>query len=176
MQSPSQPANETQRLDALKNTQLLDTQQEAVFDNLTQLVSEVFDVPYVAISLVDSDRQWFKSIHGLDVEETDRDISFCGHVVFEKSTLIVDDASKDKRFADNPLVLNEPNIHFYAGVPLRFAHQDSVFVIGTLCIFDTESRSLKKEQISMLKNFAYQVEALIDLRASLVNTSCFISD
>lgn len=143
MQAPAMPINESERLLALKASQLLDSEYEAIFDNLTALVSTVLNVPIVAISLVDSKRQWFKSIHGLDVCETSRDVSFCGHVVAENNALIIENAALDQRFSDNPLVTDAPNIKFYAGVPLRFTHNGNVFIIGTLCIIDTKARQLK---------------------------------
>ncbi|HSG92347.1 MAG TPA: sensor domain-containing diguanylate cyclase [Methylotenera sp.] len=164
MQAPAIPSNEAECLHALQASQLLDSEYEAIFDNLTALVSKIFDVPIVAISLVDSDRQWFKSIYGLDVCETNRDISFCGHVVFDNHPLIIENALNDDRFADNPLVIGDPNIMFYAGVPLRFTHADHTYNIGTLCIIDTHPRQLSDEQLKILKSFAYQVESLIEMR------------
>lgn len=164
MQTPAIPVNEAQRLQALHASQLLDSEYEAIFDNLTALVSRIFEVPIVAISLVDNERQWFKSIYGLDVCETSRDVSFCGHVVAENRPLVIEHAAFDSRFADNPLVVDAPNIVFYAGVPLRFTNDDTTYNIGTLCIIDTKPRQLSDEQLKMLKSFAYQVESLIEMR------------
>ncbi len=164
MQTPAIPVNETERLHALQASQLLDSEYEAIFDNLTALVSQIFDVPIVAISLVDSDRQWFKSIFGLNVCQTGRDVSFCGHVVAENHPLVVENTARDDRFFDNPLVVEGPNIGFYAGVPLRFTDNDNIYTIGTLCIIDTKPRQLDDEQLKMLKSFAYQVESLIEMR------------
>lgn len=164
MQTPAIPANESERLHALQASHMLDSEYEAIFDNLTALVSRIFDVPIVAISLVDSDRQWFKSIYGLNVCQTGRDVSFCGHVVADNNALIVENTAKDARFADNPLVTDAPGIVFYAGVPLRFTENNTIYTIGTLCIIDTKPRRLDDEQLKMLKSFAYQVESLIEMR------------
>ncbi len=164
MLKPAIPLNESERLHALKASQLLDSEYEAIFDNLTSLVSQVFQVPIVAISLIDKNRQWFKSIHGLGICETPRDISFCGHVIGDNQPLIVENATEDPRFQDNPLVIDGPKILFYAGVPLRFTDVDGVFTIGTLCIIDSKFRKFDDAQLKILKSFAYQVESLIEMR------------
>lgn len=164
MEAPLKPYNEKTRLEALRSTELLDSNKEAVFDNLTFLVSQVFDVPVAAITLVDEMRQWFKSIYGLDVRETDRAVSFCGHIVHKGKPLVISDACNDNRFYDNPLVKDSPNIVFYAGVPLRFSYNDSIYLLGTLCIIDFVEREFTSEQLDMLKSFAYQVESLIEMR------------
>src|SRR5690554_5507814 len=118
MEIPPKPENEQERINALRNSKLLDTDKEAVFDNLTSLVKQSFNVPIAAISLVDEARQWFKSIQGLDVHETNREISFCAHVVSLGEPLVIINAQDDERFHDNPLVINDPHIVFYAGVPV----------------------------------------------------------
>lgn len=164
MESPHKPENEAERLEALNASQLLDSSKEAVFDNLTLLVSKYFDIPVVAISLVDEVRQWFKSIQGLDVCETCRDISFCGHVIYQGSPLIISDARTDNRFFDNPLVTNSPNIVFYAGVPIRYAHKGEVYYLGTLCVIDHVKRSFSPEELEMLGRFAFLLESLIETR------------
>lgn len=164
MESPYKPANETERLEALNASQLLDSSKEAVFDNLTILVSKYFDIPIVAISLVDEVRQWFKSIQGLDVCETSRDISFCGHVIYQGSPMIISDARIDDRFFDNPLVIHSPNIVFYAGVPIRYAYKGQVYYLGTLCIIDHVKRSFSPEELEMLGRFAFLLESLIESR------------
>lgn len=176
MQAPAIPSNEPERLHALHASQLLDSEYEAIFDNLTALVSKIFDVPIVAISLVDKDRQWFKSIYGLDVCETNRDISFCGHVVSDNHPLIIENAVNDDRFANNPLVVGDPKIMFYAGVPLRFTHNDHTYNIGTLCIIDTQPRQLSDEQLKILKSFAYQVESLIEMRLPYIKFEALRDD
>lgn len=164
MEIPRRPENEDKRLEALNATKLLDSSKEAVFDNLTLLVSQFFDVPIVAISLIDEVRQWFKSIQGLDVCETCRDISFCGHVIYKGSPIIISDARVDQRFYDNPLVKNSPNIVFYAGVPIRYAYKGEVYYLGTLCIIDYLKRSFSPEELEMLGRFAFLLESLIETR------------
>ena len=118
MQKPEIPANESDRLLALNRYKVLDTLPEQEYDDLTQLAADICGTPISLISLVDQDRQWFKSRVGLDATETPRDISFCGHAVADGEILNIPDATQDVRFADNPLVLQDPNIRFYAGVPL----------------------------------------------------------
>ncbi|MDT8311640.1 MAG: sensor domain-containing diguanylate cyclase [Methylophaga sp.] len=176
MLAPAIPSNEAERLHALHASQLLDSEYEAIFDNLTALVSKVFDVPIAAISLVDMDRQWFKSIYGLAVCETSRDISFCGHVVSGNHPMIIENAVNDDRFADNPLVVGDPKIMFYAGVPLRFANAEQTYNIGTLCIIDCQPRQLSDEQLKILKSFAYQVESLIEMRLPYMKFEALCDD
>jgi GAF domain-containing protein len=118
MKHPEITANESDRLVALDRYKILDTLPEQVYDDLTQLAADICGTPIALISLVDKDRQWFKSRVGIDATETPHDISFCGHAVAESAILNVPDASLDPRFADNPLVAQDPNIRFYAGVPL----------------------------------------------------------
>ena len=168
---PEIPDNEVSRLRALQATGLLDTDREAVFENLTQLIAMSFDVPIVAISLIDKNRQWFKSIQGLDACETHRDISFCGHVVFHDSALIVEDARLDERFDDNPLVAGEPNIVFYAGVPIAFKYEKQTYAIGSLCLIDQQARTLTDRQLVVLKQFAKQVEETINTRLETIITT-----
>lgn len=163
MEAPKPTENEVQRLQALYDSEILDTEREQIFDNLTALVGKIFDVPIVAISLVDKNRQWFKSSQGLDVCETNRDISFCGHAVHGAVPFIINDAKADPRFHDNPLVTGGPNIAFYAGVPLKYGENDDLH-IGTLCIIDSKPRDLSAEQVETLKSFATQVELLIEQR------------
>lgn len=116
---PELPIDEAARLLALQRANLLDTPAEMRFDRITRLAASVFEVPICLISLVDSDRQWFKSKVGLDVCQTNRDISFCGHAILHDDIFIVSDATEDARFASNPLVIHEPHIRFYAGAPLK---------------------------------------------------------
>jgi PAS domain S-box-containing protein len=160
MTAPLIPDNENQRLAELYDLNLLDTARDASFDSLTQLAAELFDVPIALVSLVDRDRQWFKSSYGFCVTETTRDVSFCSHVVYNQSPLVVQDASLDSRFADNPLVTDEPHIRFYAGMPIR---SPSGFVLGTLCLIDTRPRNFDTECLERLKLLANQVEPLISL-------------
>jgi two-component sensor histidine kinase len=161
MQTPALPKNEAERLAALAELEILDTEAEACFDGLTQLASQVLGVPISLVSLVAEDRQWFKSRVGLDATETSRDISFCGHVVASGEALVVADARLDARFADNPLVVGEPKIRFYAGVPLTTEHGA---VLGTLCAIDRETRELSPPHRHVLETLATQVAAQLELR------------
>ncbi|WP_148610857.1 GGDEF domain-containing protein [Aeromonas sobria] len=148
------PPDEALRLDTLRRLSLLDTEAEERFDRLTRMARRVFDVPIALVSLVDEDRQWFKSCIGLEVSETARDISFCGHAIMGNETFIVPDASLDPRFADNPLVVGGPCIRFYAGQPLQIANGCK---LGTLCIIDTVPRVLSDEDVGLLKDLAAMV-------------------
>lgn len=150
MQTPRIPANEQQRLQALYRSNILDTPAEERFDRLTRIARQLFDVPIALVSLVDAERQWFKSRQGLEACETHRDISFCGHAISEADILEVDNATEDPRFADNPLVTGAPHIRFYAGAPLRIDGQG----IGTLCIIDTRPRRLNADQRRVLQDLA----------------------
>src|SRR5688572_21323414 len=161
MQPPDVPENEQARLRALADYQILDTPAEAAFDGLTALAAHILEVPMALISIVDADRQWFKSAHGLDARETSRDVSFCGHVVTNNRELIVGDAQEDQRFADNPLVTGAPHVRFYAGIPLR--SRDGL-VLGTLCALDRKPRELAPEQRRLLEALAQQVTAQLELR------------
>lgn len=154
------PANDAARVHALRQLGILDTPSEEAFDSLTLLVAGIMEVPVALVSLVDANRQWFKSAVGLSATETPRDISFCTHAVFEEAVLVVEDASADPRFADNPLVINDPFIRFYAGVPL---YSTQGFILGTLCIIDTRPRQLSDSRLRQLTLFARQVEQLINL-------------
>ncbi|MEN3157351.1 ATP-binding protein [Alkalimonas sp. NCh-2] len=154
MKAPSIPDNEPARLVALYDTGLLDSRQESRFDRLTQLVQQCLAVEVVLISLVDKERQWFKSRQGLAVCETARSISFCGHTILQSDILEVPDAHKDSRFADNPLVTGSPKIRFYAGAPLAV----SGLRIGTLCLISSEPRQLSAKERHILRQFADAVE------------------
>lgn len=154
MQSAVKPENEAARLAALRASALLNTLPEPRFDRLTRLVQQALHTPIVLISLLDEERQWFKSRQGLDVCETARDISFCGHAILGEGVFQITDALADPRFADNPLVTSAPFIRFYAGVPLKVAAQP----IGTLCIIDSEPRTLSDAETAMLIGFAELVE------------------
>ena len=155
------PANEEQRLAELYRYDILDTEVEAEFDDFTQLAAQICGVPIALVTLIDKDRQWFKSRVGLDVTQTARDISFCGHAVLGEGVFEIRDAAHDPRFVDNPLVLSGPAIRFYAGVPLmaRSGH-----AIGTLCVIDTQPKSLSDEQIKSLQALSRQVVRQLDLR------------
>ncbi len=156
MLKPDDPANEAERLRTLQALQILDTPPEERFDRLTRIAQYVLQTPIVLISLVDGERQWFKSRQGLAATETPRDISFCGHAIHSSDLFLVSDASVDPRFADNPLVTQAPNIRFYAGAPLELEEGQR---IGTLCAIDSKPRELTKEQAAVLNDLAQCVVA-----------------
>ena len=141
------PADEEGRLRRLRQLGLLDTEREERFDRLTRIAAAAFDVPIALISLVDAERQWFKSCQGLSARETSRDLAFCAHAVRLKADLVVPDTWLDDRFADNPLVVGEPRIRFYAGAPLIL---DDGTCLGTLCLIDTRPRQLSAEEFGLL--------------------------
>ncbi len=155
MQAPSKPPNEDTRLDTLRALNILDTTPEERFDRLTRLAKRLFGVPMALVSLVDEDRQWFKSSQGLDASETPRDVSFCGHAILGDDIFLIPDATKDERFQDNPLVTNEPNVRFYAGCPLEVASGSK---LGTLCLIDREPRVFTKDDYDLLRDLARMAE------------------
>lgn len=152
---PGKPANEVERVEVLHRLKLLDSAPEERFDRLTRLAKRLFNVPIALVTLVDKDRQWFKSCVGLDATQTPRDISFCGHAILKDELLLVPDASKDERFHDNPLVTGAPNIRFYAGYPLTVPHGNK---LGTLCLIDTRPRELDEEERALLRDLAQMAE------------------
>lgn len=160
MQAPL-PANENERLQALRRYKILDSDPESAFDDLTQLAAQLCETPMAVISFVDEHRQWFKSRVCVGFSETSRDIAFCAHALLEPEILIVPDTLADPRFVDNPLVTGEPHQRFYAGVLLRGYDNHA---IGTLCVMDTKPRDLTEAQIKGLKALARQVVAQLDLR------------
>ena len=149
MEPPKLTFTEDTRIEALKALKILDTPPEERFDRLTRIAKEVFDVPTVLVSLIDENRQWFKSSVGLDVSETSRDISFCGHAIHSDDIFIIRDAKRDKRFHDNPLVQGEPWIRFYAGYPLKALNGER---LGTFCIIDYKPRHLNDKNAQILKD------------------------
>ncbi len=155
MQTPPKPADEAIRLASLQALQILDTEQEERFDRLTRLAGKLFDVPIALVSLVDENRQWFKSCQGLDASETPRDISFCGHAILGDDILLIGDATCDERFHDNPLVTGDPHIRFYVGCPLRVRNGSK---IGTLCLIDRKPREFSDEDLSLLRDLARTTE------------------
>ena len=154
MIKPDMPIDEAKRLATLKSLDILDTKAEERFDRITRMAKRMFHVPIALISLVDSERQWFKSCIGVSVSETSRDISFCGHTILGDDVLVVNNALDDPRFFDNPLVLEPPYIRFYAGCPLVV----NGYKIGTLCIVDPEIRFFDKDDVEALKDLASTVE------------------
>lgn len=159
------PPDEPQRLAALQEYAVLDTLAESSFDDLTELASRICDTPIALVSLIDGDRQWFKSRVGLDAPQTPRDQAFCAHAILEPGQVFqVRDASEDPRFADNPLVTGAPNIRFYAGMPLVTADNHA---LGTLCVIDRKSRELTPLQHSALQVLSRHVVKLLELRRAL---------
>ena len=142
------PTDEAERLSALRALMLLDTPPEERFDRLVRFAAEQLDTPIAMVSLVDGQRQWFKARVGLDDTESARDVSFCGHAILKEEVFVVEDARSDPRFEDNPLVVGEPHIRFYAGAPLSApgGHR-----IGTLCVIDTVPRALSTLELSILE-------------------------
>lgn len=155
MIAPVLPDNEAARLQTLKRLQILDRPCHENFNRVIRVAKQLFSVPIVAISLIDSDRQWFMSSCGLVVPSTSRDISFCGHNILDEEVMIVGDALADARFCDNPLVLGSPYIGFYVGVPIRFDHHK----IASLCIIDHHARTFSKKDESLLVDLGHLVEA-----------------
>jgi GGDEF domain-containing protein len=152
---------ETHRLHALHATGLLDTRASETFDRITRLAAALFDVPIGLVSLVDADRQWFKSCVGLDVSQTAREYAFCDHTIRTAEVLVIEDATQDPRFANNPLVTGEPHIRFYAGAPLLLSSGQA---LGSFCIIDRAPRKFTAAQREQLQDLAAMVMAQIDLQ------------
>jgi len=155
MLTPPLPADEATRIDTLRALNILDTSPEERFDRLTRLARRLFGVPIALVSLVDADRQWFKSCAGLDATETSREISFCGHAIGQDDVFLIPDAAMDDRFHDNPLVVDEPHIRFYAGCPLKVANGSK---LGTLCIIDRDPREFDEDDLALLRDLARMAE------------------
>lgn len=151
MIEPQTPANEAQRLAELHDLQILDTPPEERFDRITRTAQRLFGVKTALISLIDADRQWFKSKQGLDGEETPRKLAFCSHAILDAQVMVVPDALKDVRFADNPFVTDEPNVRFYAGAPLKGPNG---YPVGTLCVLGPQERSFSTKDEAMLRDLA----------------------
>lgn len=155
------PLNEARRLRILEEYQILDTESEKDFDEITKLASEICDSPISQITLIDTNRQWFKSSHGLSSKETPRSLSFCAHAIHGKDIFVIEDARNDIRFHDSPLVTNDPNIVFYAGVPLI---DKEGFALGTLCVIDNKTKKLSSFQEKALTTLSHQVMKLMELK------------
>lgn len=153
--------DEPARLAALQRLAVLDSEPEEPFENVVALVRTVLGVPMAAVSLIDEDRQWFKARSGIDIADTPRDISFCTHTIQQRDPMIITDATKDARFAANPLVLGDPKIRSYAGIPLRTSDG---YNIGSLCAIDTRAREFSTTEIDMLEKFARIVVTDLELR------------
>jgi GAF domain-containing protein len=155
------PPNEKRRLAVLWQYEVLDTVPEEVFDDLTELAARICEAPIALISLVDESRQWFKSRVGTSVSETSRDVSFCAYAINQSDLFIVPDATKDERFAKNPLVTSDPKIRFYAGAPLITPDGHA---LGTLCVIDKVPRELRADQKQALRILARHVVSQLELR------------
>ena len=165
MQIAPLPDDESTRLKSLGEYQILDTEPEVSFDDLTTLAASICATPIALVSLVDAERQWFKSCIGLSDVSTPRDVAFCSHTILQPDILIVPDTALDDRFADNPLVIEEPSIRFYAGVPLVTPDDHS---LGTICVIDTVPRELTSTQIASLRALGRQTVAQLELRRKLI--------
>jgi len=169
----TKPANEEARVMALDKYAILDTDPEQFFDDLTLLASHVCNTPIALISLVDEDRQWFKSRVGLNASETSRDIAFCSTAILQTDVFVIPDALADERFRDNPLVVSDPHIRFYAGAPL--INEDG-YALGTLCVVDRAPRELAPEQKEALKALSRLVLAQLEFRRNLILLKEALSD
>ena len=148
------PENEALRMEALRVLNILDTQPEERFDRLTRMAKRLFRVPIASVTLVDRDRQWFKSSVGLTERETPRSTSFCSHAILEDGVMLVPDAREDERFFDNPLVVGDPGIRFYAGYPLKVGPYN----LGTLCVIDNKPREFDSDEIQLLRDLGELAE------------------
>ena len=157
----SLPSKEKQRLKVLWHYDVLDSIPEEVFDDLTELAARICEAPIALISLVDEKRQWFKSKVGVSLSETSRDISFCSHAIEQPDLFIIPDATKDQRFAENPLVTSDPKVRFYAGAPLVGPDGHA---LGTLCVIDKVPRELRPEQKQALRILARHIMTQLELR------------
>lgn len=162
MNRPDKPHNEAERLAALRRYEILDTPEEAGYDDLVMIASAVCGMPMGTVSLIDADRQWFKARLGLEAPETSRDSAFCAYAILKpEEVMVVNDALEDPRFRDNPLVLSDPGIRFYAGAPL-FGTEG--LPMGTLCVMDRQPRTLQPHQVEALNALSRQVSRLLELR------------
>ena len=153
---------EPERLKALHDLEILDTPYEKSYDDLVELTARICEVPISLITLVSETRQWFKAKTGLEVTETERSVSFCTHALTQNDVFVVNDATKDSRFAENAMVIGAPHIRFYAGAPIV---SPSGFKLGTLCIIDDKPKDLTWQQASALKTLSAQVSRHIELQA-----------
>lgn len=156
------PDNEESRLAVMALYEILDSGEDQAYDDLTKIAAYIAQTPIALITMVDRDRQWFKSKIGIAISETPREVSFCAHTILTPTEpMIVTDATKDERFASNPMVTGEANIRFYFGAPLVMSDNHA---LGSLCVVDREARTLSPEQIEALNAVARQVVALLEIR------------
>jgi len=155
------PENESKRLASIQALNILDTPAEERFDRVTRIARRMFDVPFSVVTVVDANRQWFKSCIGIDVQETPREISFCAHAILNNEIMVIEDTFQDPRFVDNPLVSEEPHVRFYAGRPLKLPSiggEDAGY-LGTLCILDSKPRQMSADDLELLDDLASMVES-----------------
>src|ERR1700761_8949438 len=158
------PQNEAQRLDTLRSYKILDTKPEEGFDDLTRIASQICDTPMAIVSLVDDERQWFKSTVGIDGSETSRELAFCAHAILQDQVFEVPDAHRDIRFHDNALVTGAPHLRFYAGAPLQTPDGHA---LGKLCVLDRTPRNLSDGQKEARAALARKAMAQMELRKAL---------
>ncbi|MFO1258541.1 MAG: GAF domain-containing protein [Gammaproteobacteria bacterium] len=160
MEKATIPINELARLEQLQALEILDTIEEQSYDDLTAIAAHICDSPICLVSLVDKNRQWFKSHYGIDAHETPRNYAFCAHAILQHEIFEISDSRKDIRFHDNPLVLDEPHVIFYAGFPLTINNHK----LGTLCVADNIPKKLSEQQLYALSALGRQVESQMSLR------------
>jgi GAF domain-containing protein len=155
------PLNEAERLAAVRSYEIVDTAPEEAFNDITHLASYICQCPIATISIIEEHRQWYKAAMGINMDETPRGMAFCSHTILQTEMLVVSDATKDSRFADNPAVTKAPFVRFYAGLPLI---NPEGFALGTLCVVDTKPRELTFEQVWALESLRRHVVAHLELR------------
>lgn len=168
MQSAPDPLNEAARVSFLERLRILDTPREHAFDRVTRIAATLLDAPIALVSLVDSERQWFKSAVGLETTQIPRNVAFCAHALHAEQALVIPDALADERFADNPLVTGPPFVRFYAGIPLRLGND---LTLGTLCVIDTRTRQPSPAQLAALGDLARIVETEIAQRSMVTDAT-----
>lgn len=178
MQTPAIPANEILRVQTLRSLDILDSPPQERFDRIARMAKRIFGVSTALITLIDSDRQWFLSALDLEIKETSRDVSFCGHAILGDDVLTVPDTTLDHRFSDNPFVKDAPNVRFYAGCPISVSNGSK---LGTICLIDQSPRNFSDEDKALLADLAHMVEqeiaaiqlATIDALTMLANRRGF---